>query len=336
MRLLFFSTKSYEQALFTEQLDSSRHSFTFLEPRLTLETVPLVTEAEAVCVFVNDELNEKVLAELAERGVRLVLLRCAGFNQVDLVAAERLGLQVARVPEYSPHAVAEHTLALMLSLNRRTHRAYLRTREFNFNLAGLMGFDLYGKRVGIVGFGKIGCCVARIMQGLGCDVRVHDPFAAEPAPEGIRFSELAPLLETSDVITLHCPLNPDTHHLIDGAAFAQMKPGVMLINTSRGGLVDAKAAIAALKSGKLGYLGLDVYEEEADLFFQDLSDRVIPDDVFARLMTFPNVLITAHQAFFTREAMARIVSTTLANLDGFERGAVPQENLVTACRRQGS
>ncbi len=326
MRLLVFGTHAYEKDVFLKHADPQKHDLVFLEARLSAGTLPLVRDADAVCIFVNDKVDAEVIAGLHERGVRLILLRCAGFNQVDLKAADRHGMTIARVPEYSPYAVAEHTLALMLSLNRRLHRAWLRTREFNFNLGGLMGFDFHGKTVGVVGFGRIGQCVARMMNGLGCRVLVSDPVA-DPDP-AYTFTSFDELIRATDVITLHCPLTPTTHHLIDADAFAAMKQGVMLINTSRGGLVDTVAAIQALKTGKLGYLGLDVYEEEADLFFQDLSDRVIPDDVFARLMTFPNVLITAHQAFFTAEAMDRIATTTLTNLDGFADNSINPQNLV--------
>ncbi|CAM2007655.1 2-hydroxyacid dehydrogenase [Acanthopleuribacter pedis] len=327
MRLLIFGTQPYERTTFLKHQDPDQHQLVFLDARLSQHTLPMVGEGDAVCVFVNDDLNAEVVEGLHQLGVRLILLRCAGFNQVDLKTAEQFGMTVARVPEYSPFAVAEHTLALMLSLNRRIHRAWLRTREFNFNLGGLMGFDFHAKTVGIVGYGRIGQCVARMMHGLGCRVLISDPVA-QPDDQPYEWVGFKELIRASDVITLHCPLTPTTHHLINEAAFAAMKKGVMLINTSRGGLVDTRAAIKALKTEKLGYLGLDVYEEEADLFFQDLSDRVIPDDVFARLMTFPNVLITAHQAFFTQEAMDRIVLTTLDNLVQFRKGTVDPRNLV--------
>jgi D-lactate dehydrogenase len=257
--------------------------------------------------------------------VRMVALRCAGFNNVDLAHAAQLGIGVGRVPEYSPHAVAEHTVALVLTLNRKIHRAHARVREGNFALDGLLGFDLHGRTVGVVGTGKIGECFLRIMAGFGCTLLAHDPVA-NPACQalGVRYVPLDELLRESDVVSLHCPLTPKTHHLIDGAALARMKRGAMLVNTSRGAVVDTRAVIGALKSGALGSLGIDVYEEEADLFFEDLSDRFIRDDVFARLLTFPNVLITGHQAFFTQEALAAIAATTLANLDAFEARGTPE------------
>lgn len=248
-------------------------------------------------------------------------MRCAGFNHVDLIAARDLRLTVARVPAYSPHAVAEHTVALMLSLNRKIHRAYARVREGNFALEGLLGFDLNGRTVGIIGTGKIGAVVARIMNGFGCRLLAYDPSPDEACRGlGVRYTSLTDLYEQSHIITLHCPLTPETHHLIDATALDRMRSGVMLINTGRGALIDTQAVIAALKSGKIGALGLDVYEEEADLFFEDLSNRVIQDDLFSRLLTFPNVLITGHQGFFTQEAMARIAETTLDNLSDFEQG----------------
>jgi D-lactate dehydrogenase len=261
------------------------------------------------------------IATLAEGGTRLVLLRAAGYNNVDLQAAAQHDVTVARVPAYSPYAVAEHALALMLTLNRRTHRAFNRVREGNFALDGLLGFDLHGKTVGVIGTGTIGAVFARIVLGLGCRVLAHDPQPnAEVERLGARYVPLEELLESSDVVVLHCPLTKETYHLLDAVAFARMKKGVMVINTSRGALIDTKAAIAALKSGIIGHLGLDVYEEEGELFFEDHSRHVIQDDVFARLLTFPNVLITGHQGFFTREALAGIAETTLRNLTAFERG----------------
>jgi D-lactate dehydrogenase len=297
------------------------HELMFLEPRLTAETVKLAEGFSAVCAFVNDQLGEPVLAALAGGGTRLVALRSAGFNHVDLAAAARLGLTVARVPAYSPYAVAEHTVGLILSLNRKLHKSYARVREGNFSLESLLGFDLFERTVGIIGTGKIGAVVARILHGFGCRLLAHDVHEnADVKSLGARYVPLDELYAAADIITLHCPLTPQTYHLIDDAAHAKMKPGVMLINTSRGALVDTQAAIDGLKHGRIGYLGLDVYEEEEDLFFQDLSNRVIQDDVFSRLLTFPNVLVTAHQAFFTREALAAIAAQTIANLSAFERG----------------
>lgn len=320
MKLAMYSAKPYDVASFDLANRDHGHEIAYLEPRLLPHSAPLADGFPAVCAFVNDHLDAGVLETLHAGGTRLIALRSAGFNHVDLAAAERLGLTVARVPAYSPHAVAEHAVAMVLSLNRKLHRAYARVREGNFSLEGLLGFDLHGTTVGVVGTGAIGRIFARLMHGFGCTVLAHDPL---PHPEVAaigRYVDLPELLAASDVVSLHCPLTPDTHHLIDADAIARLKPGAMLVNTSRGALVDTVAAIEGLKSGRLGSLGLDVYEEEEHLFFQDLSDRVIQDDVFSRLLTFPNVLVTGHQAFFTREALAAIAQTTLANVTAFERG----------------
>ncbi|MGH8638843.1 MAG: 2-hydroxyacid dehydrogenase [Burkholderiales bacterium] len=329
MDVAFFSTKTHDRASFLDANGGHGHALAFLEPRLTAATGVLAAGFPAVCVFVNDDVGATVLEGLAAQGTRLVALRSAGFSHVDLDAAHRQGLTVARVPAYSPFAVAEHTVGLILSLTRHIHRAYARVRDGNFALDGLLGFDLHARTVGVVGTGRIGVQVVRIMRGFGCRVLTSDPVrsAEGEAAGGIPVS-LDVLLAESDIITLHCPLVPDTHHLIDERAFGRMRRGVMLINTSRGALVDANAAIAALKAGILGHLGLDVYEEEGDLFFQDLSAAVIHDDVFARLLTFPNVLITGHQAFFTKEAVQNIAETTLANITAFEQGQ-PLANEVT-------
>lgn len=326
MRVTVFSTKSYDRRFLdlANAAAGDRHRMHYVEARLTAESAPLANDAQAVCAFVNDVLDRAVLETIAAGGTRLVALRSAGFNHVDLAAAAELGLAVARVPAYSPDAVAEHTVALILSLNRKIHRAYARVREGNFALDGLLGFDLRGKTTGIVGAGKIGLCVARILKGFGCRVLVHDPA---PSPEiaaiGAEAVALPALLAESDIVSLHCPLTPETHHLIDHDALALMKRGVMLINTGRGALVDAAALIGGLKSGAIGHLALDVYEEEGDLFFEDLSDQVLQDDIFARLLTFPNVLITGHQAFFTAEALGEIARTTIENLSSFEDEGVP-------------
>jgi D-lactate dehydrogenase len=320
MRITVFSTKPYDRT-FLEVADAGAgHRFTFHEPRLTSDTAALAGDAGAVCIFVNDVADAETLAALARQGVRLVALRCAGFNNVDLAAARDLGITVARVPAYSPHAVAEHTLALILALNRKIHRAYNRVREGNFALDGLLGFDLHGKTVGVVGTGKIGTVVVRILAGFGCRLLAHDPYpSAECEALGARYVPLDELFGESDIVTLHCPLTPDTHHLVGAEVLGRAKEGLMLINTGRGALVDTRAVIRALKSGALGSLGIDVYEEEADLFFEDLSNKVLTDDVFARLLTFPNVLITGHQAFFTREALSGIAETTIANVGAFEK-----------------
>jgi len=321
VRILFYSTHSYDRREFTLANERHGHALAFLEARLGPETAVLARGHDAVCTFVHDPLDAPTLKLLADAGIRLVILRCAGFNQVDLRAAERLGLAVVRVPAYSPHAVAEHTAGLILTLNRKFHRAYNRVRENNFLIDGLEGFDLRDKIVGIVGTGRIGRVFARIMQGFGCVVRAVDPLRAPGSiRDDIYYTSLPALLADSDIVSLHCPLTPESHHLLDEAALAAMKPGAMLINTSRGGLLDTEAVIRALKSGRLGALGLDVYEQEGDLFYEDLSSTVVADDVFQRLLTFPNVVITAHQAFFTHEALAAIAETSLQNADDVAAG----------------
>lgn len=326
MRTAVFSSKPYDRE-FLEGANAragKKHDLSFLEARLSLETASLAAEHTAVCAFVNDRLDRPILQSLAANGVKAIALRSAGFNNVDLSAARELDIVVGRVPAYSPNAVAEHTVALILALNRKIHKAYARVREGNFALEGLLGFDLFGRSVGIVGTGKIGLWVARIMRGFGCTVRAYDP-EPDPALDAIggRYCDLAEVLATSDILTLHCPLTPTTHHLIDAGAIGRMKPGAMLINTSRGAVVDARALIDGLKDGKIGSVGLDVYEEEGDLFFENLSGVMLQDDVFARLLTFPNVLITGHQAFFTREALTAIAETTIGNLSSCEATGKP-------------
>lgn len=321
MRVAVFSTKPYDRASLEAVNQKYAHELVYLEPRLSRETASLTEGFAGICVFVNDVVDADVLDLLAAGGTSLIALRCAGFNNVDLAAARRLGITVARVPAYSPYAVAEHTVGLILTLNRKLHRAYNRVREGNFSLDGLLGFDLHGRTVGVIGTGKIGVVVTRILKGFGCRVLAFDPYRSPEATDlGAEYVELPALFAASDIVTLHCPLTADTRHLIDAEALRQMKRGVMLINTSRGALVDTPAVIEALKEGQVGYLGLDVYEEEADLFFEDLSQRLIQDDVFTRLLTFPNVVITGHQAFFTREALENIAETTLGNVTAFETG----------------
>ncbi len=329
MRVAVFSTQPHDRT-YLDAANREGFELCYFEPRLSEATVLLAEGFDAVCVFVHDQLSAPVCRRLADFGVRWVALRCAGFNNVDVIAADKAGLVVSRVPAYSPHAVAEHTVGLILTLSRKFHRAYARVREQNFRLDGLLGFELHGRVVGIVGTGRIGTVVAQILAGFGCTLLAHDPYPNDTCRAlGVQYDGLPELLERSEIITLHCPLTPQSHHLIDAEAFERMRDGVVLINTSRGGLIDTRAAIAALKRGRLGALGLDVYEEEADLFYADLSDQVLQDDVFARLLTFPNVLITAHQAFFTHEALTHIARTTMANLAAMARGAPIAANLVT-------
>jgi D-lactate dehydrogenase len=329
MDVTVFSTRPYDRAFLSaaNERAGAPHRFLWLEARLSPETAALAAPGGAVCLFVNDIADAAALSVLAARRVPLIALRASGFNSVDLAAAARLGIRIARVPAYSPEAVAEHTVGMVLSLARHLHRAFVRVREGNFALDGLLGRTLHGRTAGVVGTGRIGLAFARIMRGFGCRLLAHDPSPDQAAEAlGVRYVPLAALLAESDVISLHCPLTPATRHMIDTAAIARMKPGVMLINTSRGALVDTAAVIEGLKSGRIGQLGLDVYEEEADLFFEDLSNHVIRDDVFARLLTFPNVLVTGHQAFFTEEALTAIAETTIANISAFaERGAALHE-----------
>lgn len=321
MKVAVFDTHPFERKLFDRVNLGFGHELQFLDVRLSERTALLAHDCSAVCAFVNDHLDEAVLRALSHGNTRLIALRSAGFNHVDLKAASRLGLKVVRVPEYSPYAVAEHAMALILALNRKTHRAYARVREGNFSLDGLVGFDLHGKTVGIIGTGRIGKVMARIADGFGCRVLATDKAPDAELSARVTYVTLDELLRESDVISLHVPLLPETRHMIDADAFARMKPGVMLINTGRGALIDTKALIKALKSGRLGSAGLDVYEEEEGIFFEDLSGQILQDDDLARLLTFPNVLLTAHQAFLTREALENIAVTTLQNISDFEKGA---------------
>ncbi|MBI4509054.1 MAG: 2-hydroxyacid dehydrogenase [Deltaproteobacteria bacterium] len=331
MKIAMFDTHRYDREAFEEANVRFGHELSFLEPRLTKETATLASGHPAVCSFVNDKLDLDALQALRAGGTRLVALRSAGYNHVDLAAAARLGLPVVRVPEYSPYAVAEHAVALVLALNRKIHRAHARVREWNFSLDGLVGFDLHGKTVGVVGTGRIGRVAARIFQGFGCRLLGYDfrPDQGLAAELGLTYVELPELFRQADIVSLHVPLTPATHHVIDAAALASMKPGVLVVNTSRGALIDSRALIKALKSGHVAGAGLDVYEEEEGIFFQDLSGKVLQDDVLARLLSFPNVLITAHQAFLTKEALANIAQVTLANISAFEKGQ-PLENEVRA------
>jgi len=339
MQVAFFSAKPYDRRFFDEALAVGPYDIEliYLETKLTAQTAGLAAGCPVVCAFVNDELDRDTLQRLSSQGTQLIALRSAGFNHLDLEAAAEFGLNIVRVPAYSPYSVAEHAVGLMLMLNRRLYRAYNRVRDDNFTLDGLLGFDFHGSTVGIVGTGKIGICLAKIMAGFGCrllgyDLYPNPEFAALPQAD---YVSLPTLWAQSDVISLHCPLHADTHHLINQTAIAQMKDGVMLINTSRGGLVNTAAVIDGIKQGKIGYLGLDVYELEDELFFEDWSDDIIDDDQFQLLQSFPNVVITAHQAFFTRNALTSIAETTLDNIHEFHQGlplsnAIPLTQLVTA------
>lgn len=318
MKVAVFSSKPYDQN-HLGTINNGVHELTFFEPHLDEQTAALSQGFDAVCCFVNDTLTAPVIETLAANNISLIAMRCAGFNNVDLIRAEELGITIARVPEYSPFAVAEHAVALALSLNRNLHRAHNRVRENDYSLNGLLGFDLHGKTVGVIGTGKIGLAFIRIMLGFGCKVICSDPY---PNPDVEKTeAEYVPLEQIwaqSDIISLHCPLLPSTRHIVNSNSLYQMKRGVMLLNTSRGALIDTRAAIDALKTGKLGYLGLDVYEEEADLFFEDNSNEILHDDTFARLQTFKNVMVTGHQAFFTKEALNAIAEVTLQNISSFE------------------
>jgi D-lactate dehydrogenase len=325
MKVAVFSARRYDKTLLRQANEQANaqagHTLLFLEDRLTVATAPLAEGCGAVCVFVNDTVDADVLALLAAQGTRLVATRSTGYNQIDTAAAERLGIAVVRVTDYSPYSVAEFAVGLLLAVNRKIARASVRTREGNFDLDGLMGFDLHGKTVGVIGTGKIGTIFARIMAGFGCTVVGYDryPSAAFEALGG-RYVEVDELLACSDVVSLHCPLTDETRHIVNAESLARAKRGSVLVNTSRGGLVDTEAAVEALKTGQLGGLAIDVYEQEANLFFQDLSSTIICDDVIQRLVSFPNVIVTGHQAFFTVEAIGQIMRTTIDSISAFERG----------------
>ena len=322
MKVAVFSAKNYDRQSLEATNSNHNHELIFFEAQLNRHTALLAKGIPVVCPFVNDQADAEILKILASNGTHLLALRAAGFNNVDLEAATDLGIAVVRVPAYSPYAVAEHTIALILMLNRKLYRAYNRVRDDNFSLEGLLGFDLHGCTIGVIGTGKIGMIFAQIMHGFGCSLLGYDmhPNSQFEATGAAHYVELPELLSKADVISLHCPLTSENHHLINADAIAQMKPGVMLINTSRGGLLDTKAVIAGIKSAKVGYLGIDVYEQEADLFSEDLSSTVIQDDDFQLLKSFPNVVITAHQAFFTQNALQAIAETTLTNITDFEQG----------------
>ena len=322
MRIAVFSAKPYDRRFL--EAAGQGHRFDWIESRLDAQTARLAEGAEVACLFVNDRADAAALEALAKQGVKLLALRSAGINHVDLAAAARLSIAVGRVPAYSPEAVAEHTVAMIMALNRRIHRAYARVREGNFALEGLLGFDMRGRTVGLIGTGQIGLAFARIMTGFGCRLLGFDPYPSDAGRAiGIEYRSLEDLLPEADIVSVHCPLTPETHHLLDRNRLALMKHGAMLVNTSRGAILDTRAVIAALKSGRLGNLALDVYEEEEKLFFEDLSGKVIADDIFARLLTFPNVLITGHQGFFTEDAMRAIAETTIANIESFARTGRP-------------
>jgi len=330
MKVAVFSTKSFDKEYLDQANKSGSHELFYFEASLKERTVRLTEGFDAVCVFVNDTLNSAVIDSLAANGIKIIVLRCAGFNNVDVECASSYGIKILRVPAYSPHAVAEHAVALIMTLNRKTHKAYNRVREGNFSIERLTGFELEGKTVGVVGTGRIGSIFAKIMMGFGCSIYAHDAYENKSLIEaGATYVSLEELFSKSDIISLHCPLTPETHHMINDGSINLMKKGVMIINTSRGKLIDTNAAIEALKDGKIGYLGLDVYEQEENLFFKDLSEIIIRDDKISRLMTFPNVLVTAHQAYFTDNALIQISKTTIQNLIDFENGTIRPENEVT-------
>lgn len=317
MKLAFFDTKSYDIPGFDRYAIPAGVEIKYFEPNLDEDTVSLAAGFDAVCVFVNDTVNANVVDALYHLGVKAIVLRCAGFNNVDIRACQGK-LRVYRVPAYSPHAVAEHAMALLLTINRRIHKAYIRTREFNFSLQGLAGFDLYGKTVGVIGTGKIGRVFADICRGFGMEVLAYDKFPAQNS--GLHYVDLPELFEKSDIISLHCPLTEETHHMIGADSIARMKKGVTIINTSRGGLVDTEALINGIKDKKVGAACLDVYEEEGEVFYEDFSGHIVQDDKLVRLIAMPNVIVTSHQAFLTTEALDNIASTTIDNLVRFLSG----------------
>lgn len=329
MKVAVYNTKPYDKDYLEKAAAGTNHELVFLESPLKERSVKLAEGCDAVCVFVNDNLNSKIIEGLHDVGIKLIALRCAGFNNVDIVAAYQKNMKVLRVPAYSPHAVAEHAVALILTLNRKTHKAYNRVREGNFSLDRLIGFDLNGKTVGVIGTGKIGAVFAQLIKGFGCNILAYDKFENKELAGIVQYVSMDTLLNQSDIISLHCPLTPDTHNLVNAESIAKMKKGVMIINTSRGKLIDTESAINGLKTGQIGYLGIDVYEQEESIFFKDLSESIIADDKIMRLMTFPNVLITAHQAFFTDNAMVQIANTTLQNITDFETGNIKHTNEVT-------
>jgi D-lactate dehydrogenase len=329
MKVAVFSTQSYEREYLERFNINPKHELVFFEASLNTDTTNLAEGFEAVCVFVSDKIDGTTIEKLSKLGVKLIDLRSAGFNHVDVVAAKEHHIKVLRVPAYSPQAVAEHAVALILTLNRKTHKVYNRVREGNFSLENLMGFNLYGKTVGVVGTGKIGTAFCRIMQGFGCKLIAHDVIESdELKAKGVEYMSFDEVLEKADIISLHCPLTAADKHLFNSISFGKMKKGAMLINTSRGGLIKTTDAIEALKSGQLGYLGIDVYEQEERLFFKDLSESIIEDDIIERLLSFHNVLITPHQGFFTHEALDQIAITTIKNFTDFEKGLLLENEVI--------
>lgn len=327
MKIAVFSTYTYDQDFLTRY--NTGHELTFFVLPLNAQSVALTTGFDAVCVFVNDALNAEVLAGIHQNGVRLIVLRCAGFNNVDIEAAGKLGIPVLRVPAYSPEAVAEHTMALILTLNRKTHKAYNRIREGNFSLERMMGFNLHNRKVAVIGTGNIGKAFCNILKGFGCRIYAYDIYPNQDLiSQGVTYASLEETLADADIVSLHCPLTETTRHLINAETLKLFKPGAMLVNTSRGGLINTADVIEALKNRQVGYLGLDVYEQEGKLFFHDLSEDVIEDDLIMRLISFPNVLVTSHQGFFTHEAMEQIAQTTFANIDAFTAGAAMQNQVI--------
>ncbi|MBD1573495.1 2-hydroxyacid dehydrogenase [Vibrio sp. S17_S38] len=329
MKISMFSTKSYDEASFLKVNQKYGFECHFYNFQLDVKTASIAEDSQVICAFVNDDLSRSVLEKLASQGTQLIAMRCAGFDRVDLDAAKELGIQVVRVPSYSPEAIAEHAVGMMMCLNRRFHKAYQRTRDANFSLEGLTGFNFHGKTVGVIGSGKIGLATMRILKGLGMNILCSDPYPSDAAIElGATYTDLDEIYRQSDVITLHCPLTKDNQRLLNAESFSKMKDHVMIINTSRGGLLDSGDAIEALKSGKIGSLGLDVYDNEKELFFQDKSNDIITDDIFRRLSACHNVLFTGHQAFLTQEALSNIAETTLNNVSEFSKHALSGNELI--------
>lgn len=329
MKIAVFSTKSYDQEYFENYSIDSQYTFSFFETALNKDTASLTNGFDAVCIFVNDSVDKNTIEILSKNGIRLIALRCAGFNNVDIEAAKSNNIKVVRVPAYSPEAVAEHAVALILTLNRKTHKAYNRVREGNFSLKNLIGFNLYGKTIGVIGTGQIGATFCRIIKGFGCKIIAFDVSkSSELVQQGVEYLSLDEVFQESDILSLHCPLNASTKHIVNEKSIALMKDGVMIINTSRGALINTAHVITGLTSKKIGYLGIDVYEQEEKLFFEDLSESIIEDDLILKLISFPNVLITSHQAYFTKEAMDEITTTTLQNIEAFDKNLELKNEVV--------